>query len=267
MAHLLDDRVQETSTSTGTGAFTLAGAVTGFRTFASQLAVNDTTYYLIEAVDANGVPTGEWETGIGTYSATNTLTRTTVLESSNANTTVTFSAGTKRVAMVLPAKGFEAGATANTAATSSAASASFSTAVTTVRTLTTKPGEVVAGAEYEFFASLRVINTATATDLVLSIAVGATNVVTLTQALGTTANASPGRSVIVEGRLTFYSATQAEAAITAYTGTAVVFNAVTNTSASITVAAAGATALNLNVNTSGATSTVIVRQATIQRVK
>ena len=97
MALIVEDRVQETSISTGTGAFTLAGAVAGFRTFASVCSTNDTLYYTIQAVDANGVPTGEWEDGLGTYSSANTLTRTTPQRSSNANAAVVFSAGTKRV--------------------------------------------------------------------------------------------------------------------------------------------------------------------------
>lgn len=103
MAHLTEDRVLETSTSTGTGTFALAGAITGFRTFASVLAVSDTCWYYIEGVDANGLATGEWEAGLGTYSATNVLTRTTVQRSSNANAAVTFSAGTKRVGITLVA--------------------------------------------------------------------------------------------------------------------------------------------------------------------
>lgn len=101
MAHISEDRVLETTTSTGTGALTLAGAVAGYRTFASTMAVNDTCLYAVWGVDASGTPTGEWEGGVGTYSATNTLTRTTVLESSNAGAAVTFSAGTKYVAITL----------------------------------------------------------------------------------------------------------------------------------------------------------------------
>lgn len=101
MAHISEDRVLETTTSTGTGALTLAGAVTGYRTFAATMAVNDTCLYAVWGVDASGTPTGEWEGGVGTYSATNTLTRTTVLESSNAGAAVTLSAGTKYVAITL----------------------------------------------------------------------------------------------------------------------------------------------------------------------
>lgn len=99
MAHIWEDRVLETSTTTGTGNFTLAGAITGYRAFSAVCSTSDTVYYSIVAVDANGIPTGEWETGLGTYSAANTLTRTTVLESSNAGAAVNFSAGTKRVGL------------------------------------------------------------------------------------------------------------------------------------------------------------------------
>lgn len=100
MAIIWADRVLETSTTTGTGALTLAGAITGFQAFSAVMtSPSDTCYYSIWAVDAGGTPTGEWETGLGTYSASNTLTRTTVLDSSNSGSAVNFSAGTKRVTL------------------------------------------------------------------------------------------------------------------------------------------------------------------------
>lgn len=99
MATRSEDRVLETSTTTGTGSFTLAGAVAGFRTFDSAVASADVVPYYIEAVDANGVPTGDWETGIATYSGSNVLARSTVKRSSNGNAAVNFSAGTKRVGL------------------------------------------------------------------------------------------------------------------------------------------------------------------------
>lgn len=108
MAHIWQDRVQETSTTTGTGAFTLIGAVAGFRTFASVCSTNDTVYYYIEAINTGGIPTGAWETGLGTYSGTNTLTRTTVTASSNAGAAVNFAAGSKRVALSLTATAYKA---------------------------------------------------------------------------------------------------------------------------------------------------------------
>lgn len=98
MALIVDDSIVETSSTTGTGALTLLGAVTGFKNFGSVMtSPSDTCYYLIEAIDGSGNRTGEWETGLGTYSASNTLTRTTVHKSSNADAAVNFSAGTKRV--------------------------------------------------------------------------------------------------------------------------------------------------------------------------
>jgi hypothetical protein len=99
MALVVADRIQESSTSTGTGAFTLAGAGTGFRAFSAVCSTGDTLYYLIEALDANGNPSGDWEGGLGTYSAANTLTRTTPAASSNAGAAVDFAAGTKRVSL------------------------------------------------------------------------------------------------------------------------------------------------------------------------
>lgn len=103
MAFIVADRVKETSTTTGTGSLTLAGAVTGFQTFDAPLATNDTTYYAIEGVDGNGAPTGEWEVGLGTFTSPSTLARTTVLASSNSGAAVNLSAGTKNVFMTAPA--------------------------------------------------------------------------------------------------------------------------------------------------------------------
>ena len=95
MALVVKDRVRETSTTTGTGTLTLAGAVTGFQTFSSAIGNTNTTYYTI----VNG---SEWEVGIGTVGA-GTLARTTVVASSNAGSAVNFSAGTKDVFCSYPA--------------------------------------------------------------------------------------------------------------------------------------------------------------------
>lgn len=103
MAFVIADRVKETSTTTGTGALTLAGAMLGFQSFSSKCAVGDTVFYGVQAVDVQGGPSGEWECGLGTYSAANTLTRTTVTSSSNSDAAVSFSAGTKHVYISMPA--------------------------------------------------------------------------------------------------------------------------------------------------------------------
>ena len=92
MALVLADRVKETTTTTGTGTVTLAGAATGYQSFAA-IGNGNSTYYCIA-----GQTGGEWEVGIGTYTASGTtLSRTTVLASSAAGALVTFSAGTKDV--------------------------------------------------------------------------------------------------------------------------------------------------------------------------
>ena len=92
MALVLRDRVKETTTTTGTGTVTLAGAVTGFRSF-SAIGDANTTYYCIA-----GQTGSEWEVGVGTYTASGTtLSRDTVFASSNAGSLVNFSAGTKDV--------------------------------------------------------------------------------------------------------------------------------------------------------------------------
>lgn len=103
MALIIKDRVMEISTTTGTGNFTLGGAFAGFRAFSAVCATNDVCAYYIEAVDGSGVATGDWETGIGTYSALNTLTRTTVTDSSNSGSAVSFAAGNKRVGIAITA--------------------------------------------------------------------------------------------------------------------------------------------------------------------
>ena len=88
------DRIKETTITTGTGAITLAGAVSGFRAFYPTLSVGDTFKYFI--VSTSGT---EWESGLGTLTASSTLERTTVQSSSNVNplTAVNFSAGLKEV--------------------------------------------------------------------------------------------------------------------------------------------------------------------------
>jgi hypothetical protein len=95
MAFVTADRVLDTSTSTGTGAFVVSGtAPSGYRTFSAVLSTNDTCYYSIGHQTLS-----EWETGTATYSSANTLTRTTIASSSNANAAVNFSAGTKDVSI------------------------------------------------------------------------------------------------------------------------------------------------------------------------
>jgi hypothetical protein len=96
MAFVLADRVKETTTTTGTGTVTLAGAVSGYQSFAA-IGNTNTTYYTIAA----GI---EWEVGLGTYTSSGTtLSRTVVYSSSNSNAAVNFSAGTKDVWVDYPA--------------------------------------------------------------------------------------------------------------------------------------------------------------------
>jgi len=87
MALIIKDRVQETSTTSGTGTLTLAGAVTGYQSFASAIGSGNTTYYGIYETQ-----TTNWEVGIGTVGS-GTLARTTVLASSNAGSLVSFGGG------------------------------------------------------------------------------------------------------------------------------------------------------------------------------
>ena len=100
MALIVNDRVKETSTTTGTGTLNLAGAETGYESFVSGIGTGNTTYYAIELNSAN-----EFEVGIGTVTdaSPDTLSRDTVSSSSNSDSKVDFSAGTKNVFCTLPA--------------------------------------------------------------------------------------------------------------------------------------------------------------------
>jgi len=100
MALVINDRVKETSTTEGTITFNLAGAATGFDTFVSGIGDTNTTYYAIFLQGST-----EWEVGLGTIgdATPDTLARTTVITSSNSDSKVDFSAGTKDVFCTLPA--------------------------------------------------------------------------------------------------------------------------------------------------------------------
>jgi len=99
MALVINDRVKETTTTTGTGAVSLGGAVTGFETFAAGIGNSNTTYYCIAHQDQ-----AEFEVGLGTLDGDSSdLTRTTVISSSNSDSAVNFSSGTKDVFCTIPA--------------------------------------------------------------------------------------------------------------------------------------------------------------------
>jgi len=99
MALVVKDRVRETTTTTGTGTITLGGAATGFQSF-SVIGDTNTTFYTIQLANTN-----EWEVGVGTYTLSGTtLSRDTILESSNGGSAVNFSAGTKDVFVTYPAE-------------------------------------------------------------------------------------------------------------------------------------------------------------------
>lgn len=97
MPLVVKDRVQETTTTQGTGAYSLAGAVQGFQSF-SVIGNANTTYYAV----TDGT---NWEVGLGTYTASGTtLSRDTILESSNSGNAVDWIAGTKNVFVTYPAE-------------------------------------------------------------------------------------------------------------------------------------------------------------------
>jgi len=96
MALVIKDRVKETTTTTGTGSYTLAGAEAGFQSF-SVIGDGNTTYYAC----TDGT---DFEVGIGNYTASGTqLSRTTILSSSDSDATVDWSAGEKLIFVTQPA--------------------------------------------------------------------------------------------------------------------------------------------------------------------
>jgi hypothetical protein len=107
------DRVKDTTTTTGTGDITLSGtAPTGFEAFATAFPTGSVIYYCISSSGG-----AEWEVGYGTLSASTTLKRTQVLQSSNSDAAVSFSAGTKDVFCTIPGYFVNAGTTRGRAMT------------------------------------------------------------------------------------------------------------------------------------------------------
>ena len=97
MALVISDRIKETTTTTGTGTYTLGGAITGFETFTANLSNADTTYYCC----TDGT---DFEVGLGTFASSGTtLARTAILSSSNSNSAVNWTSGTRNIFCTLPA--------------------------------------------------------------------------------------------------------------------------------------------------------------------
>ena len=135
MALVLADRVRETSTTTGTGTITLAGAVYGYQSFSAVGNANQTYYTIFDQTS------GAWEVGIGTYTSSGTtLSRTTVLSSSNGGSLVNFGAGTKDVFVDYPAGRSVYRDTANTYTVQQAFDALTANSIAlTTGTITTAP--------------------------------------------------------------------------------------------------------------------------------
>ena len=99
MAFVIADRVKESCSSPGTGTVSLLGASSGYQSFSAGIGNGNSTYYGIADQSGNN-----WEVGIGTYTSSgSTLSRTTVLSSSNAGALVNFSSGTQDVYCTQPA--------------------------------------------------------------------------------------------------------------------------------------------------------------------
>ena len=172
MALVINDRVKVTSTTTGTGAMALGAAVTGFETFAAGIGNSNTTYYCIF-----NQGTTEFEVGLGTLDGSSAnLTRTTVISSSNSDSAVNFSSGTKDVFCTLPAsKSVYLDATGNPVG---AASNGFALAMAValqeknmaqdfrnvlVRTIGTSDTTLLAGGNYDAVIGIRCCNILTST--------------------------------------------------------------------------------------------------------
>jgi hypothetical protein len=100
MAIIRGNRIAEITTTTGIGDYVLSGALAGYFTFSSKCTIGDTVEYAADSIDA----TGDSEVGVGTFGAGNTLARTMVYSSSNANGAVNWAVGTKRIVLTLTAE-------------------------------------------------------------------------------------------------------------------------------------------------------------------
>ena len=156
MALVLLDRVKESTNTAGTGSLTLGGAAVGYQAF-SAIGNGNTCYY---AISSNGA---EWEVGIGTYTSSgNTLSRDTILSSSNGGTIVTLSAGAKDVYLVYPSeKGVwvDSSGQSNYAATIGSTSVKLGQTISTIGglttlTLTQDPGSALEAATKQYVDTL-----------------------------------------------------------------------------------------------------------------
>jgi len=102
MSQVTADRILETSTTTGTGAYSLGGAILGYRAFSAipGIVTNSTFDYFAEGVNSNSTMTGVWEIGTGTWNSNGTISRA-VTSSSNSNNLVNWSTGTIRIGQAI----------------------------------------------------------------------------------------------------------------------------------------------------------------------
>jgi hypothetical protein len=208
MALIFADRVKESTTTSGTGTITLAGAQTGYQSFA-VVGNGNTCYYTI--ADQAGTGTGAWEVGVGTYSTTGpTLARTTVLASSNSGSLVSFGANAKDVFLTSPAEkffgtdqtlGISNGGT-NSTATPTAGGAVYGTGTAYGITAAGTSGQplISAGASAPSFGTLGVSGGGT----------GATTLTGVLKGNGTSAftAATAGTDFVAPGTATTFTATQ-----------------------------------------------------------
>lgn len=212
MALVLADRVLETTTTSGSGTITLAGAKPGYQSFA-VVGNGNTTYYTIAG-------STEWEVGIGTYTSSGTtLSRDTVLSSSSGGGKVTFSVGSKDVFVTYPAaRSVESTSATITTLTSTSAN------ITTLTGTTISATNMGAQATTQFQAASANITTATGTTFSAT-TMGAQSTTTF---LGTSANITTATGT------TFSATTMGAQSTTTFLGTSANITTLTGTSATIT---------------------------------
>lgn len=201
MALVLKDRVKETTATTGTGTVTLAGAALGFQSFAA-IGDGNTTYYAI-----SDPATGDWEVGVGTYTASGTtLSRDTVLSSSNSGSLVPFAAGTKDVFVTYPSSRSVYQNTTGTFTvqnefnTANIATANITTANITAGTVSTTPtsnNDIVNKAYADSIASG--INFHQACSYATTTALPSVNYANGTGGVGATLTATANGALVIDG--------------------------------------------------------------------
>lgn len=250
MALVLADRVLETTTTTGSGTITLAGAKAGYQSF-SVVGNGNTTYYTIAGIT-------EWEVGIGTYTSSGTtLSRDTVLSSSSGGGKVTFSAGSKDVFVTYPA-GRSVESTSATITTLNGTTLGYTSAnITTVTGTTISATNMGAQATTHLQAASANITTITGTTIgsttgTTGLRASSAQITTLTGVTTLSGTNFTATSLTLTNALAVASGGSGRASATAY---AVICGGTTSTGAQQSIASVGNSGQVLTSNGAGALPT------------